>query len=411
MTFPIPSIRDIIETIQYWKTWRNEQKKQFYWDAWHNVNLKLLYKTLIEYYSDLEEYLFSYPQPDGNRLKMPLYVDKGWDQITRSTLEMKFENKTQIFNPANSQTEFWNFYNKLKNNQLFDSKIFRLIDIQTRNNGVCLHFELGSFEHSVMCQYILEHEIVTLLAQDNTPSFDKFKLRNEVASDYNKIKYFFKNNVGRIGLNNLILLKKDSKNYLPMVQKRSTISMLQQCLFDQISSCIFEVATTPKADFNLQHTILREIYEELYNNPDVAKSTKRLDPSFFYEHDGIKDLKTLLMNKDAIFDVTGFCIDLVRIVPEITTVLIVRNENYFKKHYKTNDSNIVPFQLNEEFELGSLFEIPVDLDDVDEFLRSEVVADPDSNSNKKGFNPVNWTLPGGFSFYQGLKRAVQKNLL
>ncbi|MCI0552834.1 MAG: hypothetical protein L0287_17935 [Anaerolineae bacterium] len=410
MGIPIPGVKDVIDGISLAVKWFDMREKQFLLDAWTKVELGDAYRTIVEYYSEFNQSLFSYPQPNGGRIRMPLYVEDGWDRISSSTLKMKFENITKPFYPISLESKFFDFYNELKEKSLFDSNIFRLIDIEYLNGSLNLSFELGKFYHSVMCQYILEHELLTLLARDIKPPREKFVLRNSVAANSTVIHSFFQHKVGRIGINNLILLRKDKYTYIPMVQKRSLVSMLQQGLFDQVSSCIFEVITTPKADFELQHTVLREIHEELYGNPELIESSRRLDPYFFYKDDGINDLRYLLQNGSAVFDVTGFCIDLIRIVPEITTILLVRDEEYYKRHFKPTGQNVAMFYLNEEFELGSLFHIPADLDDVDEYLRTEVISDPDGDPKKKGFNPLNWTLPAGFSFYQGLKRAVEKRL-
>jgi hypothetical protein len=106
----------------------------------------------------------------------------------------------------------------------------------------------------------------------------------------------------------------------------------------------------------------------------------------------------------ASFLITGFCIDLVRMVPEITTVFVVRDESYYREHRARMKANL---------EYGPPFhcEIPRDIPDVDDYLATRFPSDPGRPDAGQGFDPWKWTLPGGFCFYQGLKRAVRERLL
>ncbi len=292
---------------------------------------------------------------------------------------MPFKPESRPFSTARSQEAFWDFYSELRQFLPYDSDIFRLVDFEVTDDNLTLNFELGKFSHSVMCQYILEHEVVILLAKDSSPQPDKLILRNRVAANPEMIRTFFQNKVARVGICNLVLLRANRETYKPMVQKRTLVSMIQHRLFDPISSCIFEVTTAPKEDIKLQHTILREIYEELFCNEDVMKKSQHLDPTLFYEEDGVYDLLELIRIGLATFEVTGFCIDLIRIVPEITTLLVVRDASYYQKHYKPQKPDDARFVLNPEFVTGSLFEIPANLKDVDAYLKSGVVGNPDGD--------------------------------
>ncbi len=410
---PVPGVKDVIDGISTAIDWFDKRKNKAYVKAWRNAATNDLYRMIIEYYVDIGKSLFSYPYQKNDRIKVPLYVEDGWDSLSSSKIKMSFKNIKRQFHPNTSQEWFWDFFKVLKQLPSLDLDVFRLTNIQTQDNTLQIDFELGKFSHSVMSQYILEHELITLLSKGSKPSRKDFKLRNKVASDAKMIKNFFLYNVGRIGVCNLMLLRRDKDTYIPMVQRRGALSMTLEKQLDPISSCIFEVATSPKADFELKHTVLREIYEELFGGPEVVERSKHLDPYFFYKKDGINDLLELLENGSAIFEITGFCIDLIRIVPEITTVLVVTDEKYFKRHYSpgSSDPSIASFKLNPEFDPTSLYSIPSHLDDIDGYLKTRFLSDPDEVPSKEGFDPLKWTLPGGFSFYLGMKRAVQNKLL
>ena len=255
-----------------------------------------------------------------------------------------------------------------------------------------LGFELGKFSDSVMCQYVLESEArIAVLDQPN--GIPCLPIRDAVAKTPEKIMSFCLENVCRIGVNTLILMNKGNDEYLPLVYRRSPLTMAQDRLFDCVSSCIFEIVTVASEDLKLRHTVLREIYEELFGNPDIIYRSQRPDPKFFYKQDGIKELVNYLESGIATFGVTGFCIDLVRMVPEITCVFVVPDPKYYDK-YKSK------FVLSKEFEPSKPFAVPADLQDVDVFLTSGIPRVPDDQPPTYGFDPHLWTLPGAFSFSQ-----------
>ena len=375
---------------------------------WQQIHLTQIYSTLLDYYKNLGDKLFSYPGPTGP-IPMPLYVKPVWQELTRARLNMTLQNNTRTYQPSEMQLQFWNFYNQMKNlkpdvvDQLYDGKIFRLMNFIESDQSLALNFEIGQFSHAVMCQYLLEHELIMALANNVHPSRDSLAIRNQVAEDEKTIAAFFQHNIARIGINNLILVKRNSNTYLAIARKKSMQSMIQHHLFDQISSCIFEMIDSLKVDFDLQNTVLRETCEELFGQPDQA--TNPNEGINAINNQEMVELQRMLQNGSAVFQVTGFCIDLVRLVPEITTLLIIHDRTFFK-HFLDRNTH-----LNDEFLPGSFFQIPSNLDDVDAFLKSAIVSDPDGNPHAKGFDPMLWTLPGGFSFYQGLKRAVGMKLL
>jgi len=417
MSIPAPGLKDGIDVFNSIFKKLKSRKRQKLISAWENRQTKEINKNLLDYYSNFNQELFSYPQQDGTRIQVPLYVASGWDNLTDFSLKFNFQDNFRQFNPSRAHQAFWEIYRDLKKREtkqddwpLYNSPIFRLLEIDNKPDKITLSFELGNFSDSVMCQYILEHELVTSIAKKSFKIQKDLKWRNNVAATPKMFNSFFKNNVARIGICNLILLRSGKDSYVPMVQPRGGLSMVGERLYDAVSSCIFEVATEPEADFKWQHTVLREIYEELFGNEDVVTKSLDLDPFFFYKKDGIADLIELINNGAAIFEITGFCIDLVRIVPEVTTLLVVRDESYYQKHYSPSDSSIAKFCLNPEFERSSLIHIPASIDNLDDYLISEDLVSQHSNFEEFLFDFTKWTLPGGFSFYQGLKKAISNNL-
>lgn len=404
-------INDIVDSIGKFSDWYDNRKLEKHKLLWERANLIKAYDWIVSYYESIQQNLVKYNYSASSKY-FPILQLLKWNEISDKSLLLEFNNHRPNFTPSKTQKIFYDFFSNLKKLKPIDLDVFSVKEIKISSHVIKLFFELGSFSQSVMCQYILEDELMNLLDEFEEFNKNEFLLRNSVAENYNKILNFYKNNITRIGFCTLILLKKDDQHYIPMVKKRGESSMINQNLFDPISSCVFEVATTPKADFELKHTLMREIYEELFGQKEVAEDVRHINPYYFYERDGIKDLNFLLENGRATFAKTGFCIDLIRLVPEITAVLVVQDQEYFDKYFNENQNTTEKFILNDEFNShSSHWEIPISIKDAERYLKDEILSDPDSIEIEKGFDPMKWTLPGGYSFYQGICYAVHHKLL
>lgn len=406
MVLPGFSVRDAIASLQQLSQWLDDRQKKTFFKAWQTIELSDLYRLIVDYYERVGVALFSYPTYGGDKRTVPLYVADGWDRLEGKVFASpNLVNEKSSFSPSKKQLQFWELYRELKICEsglrewpMHDADIFRLTGIE-QGEKLQLDFRLGKFPHSVMCQYLLEHEARMTLLESGQADPKSLGLRDAVAKSPKDINSFLQSNIARMGVCNLMLLKNGVGSYLPIVHRRSGLSMAQPELFDVVPTCIFEVATTPPADIELRHTVLREIYEELFGNEQVMLQTQIPNPRFFYTEPGILELIELLEDELAYFDVTGFCIDLVRLVPEITTVFIVSDPKYFKVYGARG------FALNPEYRPSSAFDIPVGVGDIDDYLLKIVPENPNNRPIRYGLNPFKWTLGGGFCFRQGLKRA------
>ncbi len=409
LPIPVPGVSDIIDLLVATNKWFDQRRKQQSLKAWREADFGELCHVLVKYYESRNVPLFAYPGPAGVPIKVPVYVRPEWSRLTEQSLDKHFEPVKRPYSPKKAQEDFLTFYREMRRDQglgdVWDGTIFRLTNIQTSPNQVRLEFEEGQFLHSMMCHYILEHELVVAQPRESASGNLQLKLREEVSGSVQAIESFCKRDiVCRAGVSNLILLRSEAGHYLPVIQKRGAQSLARGLC--PVSSGVFDVTTKPKDDFDLKHKVLKEVYEELFGNPDVVKETKNFDSRFFYPQDGVSDLLKLLEQGEAKLEVTGLCIDLIRMIPEITTVLVVRDVSYYKRHLEGPGAR---FLLNEEYRLTSDIHIPRSIQDADHYLAHEMLTDPDGE--ERGFDPLRWTLPGAFCFYQGLKRAVSSRLL
>ncbi|MEW6082986.1 MAG: hypothetical protein AB1607_00160 [Chloroflexota bacterium] len=410
MSFLIPSISDAAELVSSFKEWLDKRNTKKAIQAWREVKFPEVCEQLVMYYSERQVPLYSYEVASSTTKRVPIYVRPEWLNLSHENLDMVYEPVYHSYKPSKSQENFLELFQELRraSNEtiLWNGRIFRLRSIDNQKGKLHLEFEEGRFFDSIMCQYLLEHELITAWKTGKQIENWSLELRDKVAGNSRAIEEFCQQNVARIGISNLLLLRSEKNSYFPVVQKRGTLSLAKG--FDTVSSGVLDITTTPKADFEIRHKVIKEVYEELFDNIDVALESRQVDPYFFYGNDGISDLIKLLDNGGAVFQITGFCIDLIRIVPEITTVLIVQDDAYYRRHLGGNG---VQFKLNIEYQLTSQFQIPRKIKNLDQYLLKKLPTDPDSSVSLNGFDPMRWTLPGAFCFYQGLRRATNSKLL
>jgi len=373
------------------------------------ANQKKIWRDIVRFYRDRNfNYIFDYPSKDGERISVPLYVRPEWRNLTSDDWDPSTDPSIQeYYDFHESQEKFCEMYpkfRKIPKERFWDGDIFRLVDLGLTDSGLKPKFIGGKFFGSVKSHYYLEHEVVTTMFQspDNTDYL--FPLRGKIAGSEENILNFSKNNYSRIGVSNLLLFKQKDGRYLPIIYARAEQSLAEG--FDTVSSGIYDIVTVPSMDSDVKHKLFVEIFEELYGREEFERRTDAAKVERLYSADEILKLQRLIEVGDATYDLTGFCIDLIRVTPELTSVLVVRDPGYleeFRARFKLRKKS--------EHKKISDWPLPMEIRDLDTFLAHDMLTDPDKKPPSFGFDPYRWTLPGGFTFYQGVKRAVEGNLL
>jgi len=379
--------------------------------AWSTVTFPELFDVVVQYYQRKGILPFSYKSKKGKTTSVPLYVRPEWLNLGDASLEMTRDDIARQVALPKEQQQFRNIYPKVRKRlglkPLWNGPVFRLVKLHSAGSQLKLHFEEGWFFDTLACHWVLEHETRQAIARRKPLSIHPrdLPIRESLASTIEGIERFCETQVARVGVSNLILLRKSEAAYQVLIRARGALSMGAVGNFDTMSSGIFDIATgSPKMDFSLEYKVFKEIYEEVFGNKEVEKEIRHSDLRFFYKKRGMASLRDMLDDGRASFQVTGFCIDLVRMAPEITTVLVVRDDSYYRTHWKK-------MKANAEYAAGLDCEIPRNLSDVDEYLAEKFPANPARPEAGGGFDPARWTLPGGFCFRQGLNKAVGAGLL
>jgi hypothetical protein len=419
--------------------------------AWREVKFGELCNFVVEYYKKSLMPLFSYPHADGSPRYVPLYVESKWthlhlpefrsrrwkgflrrkaygpnheglafemDVVRDSSDSEQIRKRSYQATPF--EQDFLNLYSPLREQLGLDAfsdnrELFRLVELENEEKRLRLVFEKCSTYETLMCQVGLEHESLLHLHSTREGKGGKVNLpvRRKLAKDQTSICRFFNTKVARIGISNLLLFRCDRDHYFPVIGKRASKSM-QKGVYDTVSSGFFDITSSGSQwefDFDLPHKVLKEIGEELFGM-DLLATPQQGDqfPDWFYKEPFAKDLLTLLKKGSATFNVSGFCVDLIRLIPEITTVLVVNDLSYYKKYHSQFRSSSKYSEYSSPGAFAHYLRIPRRIVEVDKFFATEMLADP-IRGGPRGFDPARWSLVGGFCLYQGLKRAVADGLL
>jgi|GEM_PF-2789885 DNA-binding winged helix-turn-helix (wHTH) protein len=368
-----------------------------------------VYPTLVKYYDSKEVPLFKYR---CSPVRVPLFVRRAWTSLTNDSIKTSRDPVDHSFPLSNERERFFALYTgvrkELGRSELWDGRIFRLTKLKSVGSKLNLHFEHGHFFDALKYQDYLDFE--TRLALSNPAGSGKLdgkdlRVRKLVASSVETIERFCESQVCGMGISNLILFRTKRGTYRPAIRARGRLSLsATDGIFDNIGTGIFDIANADsRIDLEFKYKVIKEIYEELFDGKEVEREIRNSDPFFFFRKPGIRELVEMLETGEASFHVTGFCIDLLRLGPEVTTVFVVQDSGYLEEFESK-------FKLNKEYESGPWLEIPSKINDVDTFLADEFPSNPSHPNLGLGFDPSNWTLPGAFCFYQGLHLASAMGL-
>jgi hypothetical protein len=242
--------------------------------------------------------MLSYNLVNGTATTVPLYLRDSWRNLSADSLKMEFVDTDRPVQLSDEQKRFRDLYPEVRA-QLglsggwsdWNDPIFRLVKIQQRGSTLVLRFERGWFLDAHACQYLLEHEarLAILTRQSRNILSGRLPIRESLASTAGQVERFCESDeVVRIGVSNLILLRINEHSYRALIRPRGALSMDNSGKFnkfDAMSSGIFDIATAQPemADFRLEYKVFKEIYEELFAGAEVQKEIRKIDPYFFYK--------------------------------------------------------------------------------------------------------------------------------
>jgi len=148
-----------------------------------------------------------------------------------------------------------------------------------------------------------------------------------------------------IGIGTLTVFN-DAGTYKAILAKRSNKTAFDSGMYHVLPAMMFQPTTadfTHPQEWSIKHQVMREVLEEMFDMPE------QLDPDawdFFYEHPALVYLQELMASGKAQLYVTGIVFNLLTLRPEISTLLLIRDPEWYAR-ITAKDSDI-PFKTADE---------------------------------------------------------------
>lgn len=244
-----------------------------------------------------------------------------------------------------------------------ESSVFRmlriLLDPKIHPQIACA---TGRYFDNVLTQDVLEWETNKALA--DASGIDAIKLhRRDLIDNHVNPLTDGSSRCAALAFSVLFVFKR-SGSYYTLVRRRLKGIPIAPEQYHVLPSAMFEAACgDTDVEYSIEHNVLRELLEEVYDVDEVCEPNQTL-ADFIFGIDPVPTLMKLLGNNQAELSATGLCVNLLTLRPEITAVLVVHDE-YFVRQKR--------MALNWEWhdlEPGENFAIPVG--ELATFIKNEI---------------------------------------
>lgn len=221
---------------------------------------------------------------------------------------------------------------------LNDDPVYEAQKIWIEHDNLRIEGALGTYGSALSTQDALAWELLqsaaNLLGGTNDRLvfprlMSRLPMRLEAESQSDN---YILNGVGRcnaLAISTTIVYKNLSGDYKIMFGKRSADVAAYPHLFHVIPAAMFQPQLGGVNDeWNVKHNVLREYGEELFN---LELEKNAWPPNYFYESwPPVSELRKAIDEGKCNFFVTGFVVDLLNLRPEICTLLLVKDENWWE---------------------------------------------------------------------------------
>jgi len=219
---------------------------------------------------------------------------------------------------------------------------------------VQMRCQMGTYFDMIDTCDALEWEILRAASSLKTASMQAYKLFDKRLPLRSRLHAQVSNPVRSgacrslaISLNALVAFYQDDDVYL-MLRKRSEQVAVHAGLIHVIPSFMFQPATPAIGhEFSLRHNIYREYLEELFDRPDPKQGES--DPEYFTRDPLLLELSHMLETGQAEWYYTGVAVNLLNLRPDICTLLLIKDDSWYRRHTDLTVPEDQRFQLNVEF--------------------------------------------------------------
>jgi hypothetical protein len=269
---------------------------------------------------------------------------------------------------------------------------------------------VGSFFDMVSSAGYLELECLSALREFQTEiSIDHLPARKRVLEGFNTPGECLRSGGGVdavIAVSTLVVYQRKGKlwvlwDVLPKRKKR------HKGLTHAVPSLIFKPVTgtskeSLEGEWSITHNIFREYLEELFHYPEAHEQDDKLNPDYFYTHPNLIFLQKFLKNGSAILKGTGVVFNLLNHRPEICTLLLIQDEEWYERQThpsKARKKGVKPLYIEQD-----LSKQPIQESLHSQFLATLPLDNPQWGEILKPWGVV---PPGGAALILGAKEVVK----
>jgi hypothetical protein len=325
------------------------------------INAPGLYNRLVDFYLQQNMIESLYLAEIGNKKrKIPFITRENWfnnkfrenlvinlsQPLKRSTdkVDIKFIKQRQYYGHA-----------------LWDDPLFTLTNIFEKPNS--LELEVG------VCNYF---QYVTFSGKLEEETYNsKTKLRKKFLSTWEQITSFDKRTFG-LGTICLIAIRHEN-TYNFVLSIRSIKTVAYGGKIGGLPSFAYQPFNNDyQHEIDYNHQIMREIYEELYDNEELIHKNNHLAYNWFYTENSVQRLREALDKNQIEFIPLGIGIDALNGEPNLSFLILIKDrefweneKSYMKINWESDDylekSFTDPFFENliesDNWQCGSIFTI------------------------------------------------------
>jgi len=245
--------------------------------------------------------------------------------------------------------------------KLWDNPTFDITDFTEQKDRIDLKFQVGSYSNYVRTHEIMRHELYYHYVTSGSREIDPTKLdirKSFGISHFNDL-FKYRKRPATLGLSIFPIFYKGNGCYCTFLHKRSDDLVENPGVFHVVPSGTFQPLSIfdeseIKRQCSFSYTTLRELLEELYNlegadkssasnpfhifrlaaKPDFVPGQLLIPDMYFSENVIPAEIPGLMLIKP-----TAFFINLVPMKPELTLVLLVRDQEVYQKSVRAFHGN------------------------------------------------------------------------
>ena len=219
-----------------------------------------------------------------------------------------------------------------------ESVNYRMIEIKKGKKKPILNCALGMYYDNILTQYALEWELNKLIHENKTRDDliralndpENLPLRRRTENSVENPLLNGSTRCAAITMSMLVVVKRKD-GYYCIINRRSKEVGVSQNMYHIVPAGMFEATYHDyRMEWSIEYNIFRELLEEMYDEKEVQESTPST-VEHFYNINLIRYLRELLKQKKAEISITGICIDLLNLRPEINVVLFIDDIEFLGK--------------------------------------------------------------------------------